>query len=276
MYNYTKKTKYQHIWQDAAKVVKLYSIDKKSLKEICNIYNITSNNTIRQILIRHNISLRNVSQSLTVNNDPVNLNWNVIIGSLLGDAGLSCYNRYSENSYPAFYKKNKYYDHVVYVARHFYNNYKNYIAEETRRGNVYFKFKTSVNFEFKSLYKQWYPVSNNFVKVVPINLELNPQILLHWFLDDGSTSWRHQTKSKSVRLTFSSESFEYMDQFRLSEMINDQFKIKAKLTPVKTGFGWRIKILNESVEKFFDLIGPCPVPNLCYKWKLPVKSVIVI
>ena len=77
-----------------------------------------------------------------------------------------------------------------------------------------YKFQTPVDKRLKDEYDRWYPNWNNFKKIVPDGLELTPKILLHWFLDDGTTSWRKQKRSKSVRLTFCSESFSYEDLFR--------------------------------------------------------------
>ena len=43
--------------------------------------------------------------------------------------------------------------------------------------------------ELLPIYRDWYPESSGYKKIKPRNIEIDKAALLHWFLDDGSTSF---------------------------------------------------------------------------------------
>jgi hypothetical protein len=215
----------------------------------------------------------------------------VISGSLLGDAWLIKANRLSHNSWPSFHKRNKYRPHIEYVANQLIGDnwservfpapilYKN-------KELTYWFFSSCARVELSNLFPLWYPQSNDFKKVVPPHLILTPKMILHWFLDDGSTSYRkrdaerkgHRKKeyyATQVVMSLSSESFVKEDQKRLAQQLHDNFGIRTRLQRVQFGTGWRIGVLQSSIHRFFDVIGPCPEElKSCmgYKWKFPVPG----
>ena len=100
-----------------------------------------------------------------------------------------------------------------------------------------------------------------------VNL-INNKTLLHWFLDDGSTSFRRfESNTKQVRLVLCSESFEKHQQELLCKKIHEKFGLHLRVRPCKGGFGWRIHACQKEVSDFFEIIGQCEVPSLSYKWK---------
>jgi hypothetical protein len=50
------------------------------------------------------------------------------------------------------------------------------------------------------------------------------------------------------------------------------FGLNARTIPCQWGTGWRIKIPQAQARLFFDILGPCPVPEMAYKWKIPPIS----
>ena len=260
-----KRSKYE-LLNNKELLAKLYSENNSTIK-IAKLAGAKTCNSARQALIRFDIKLKNISDGLTSSsskNDFFILNNNVIIGSLLGDGGLSRYNRFSEESYPKFYKKNKFCNHIEFVAKSiFAKNYKDRIKKEFRYGNIYFTLSSFVHKELLYLDDKWYTKDN--IKVVPTDISLNKEIMLHWFLDDGSTSWR--IDRKTVRLTLCSESFTKDEQLILCEKIRNEFGLLATIRKTNSGTGYRIHISENYVNDFLDLIGPCPVPELSYKWK---------
>jgi len=47
---------------------------------------------------------------------------------------------------------------------------------------------------------------------VPYDINITPTVLLHWFMDDGSTTQRRKdSKTKQIITTFCTESFSYAD-----------------------------------------------------------------
>ena len=128
-----------------------------------------------------------------------------------------------------------------------------------------FLLRSFVNEELLKVYRLWYSDK----KVVPNSLLLTKKTLLHWFMDDGSTSWRTDRKSKQVRLVFCSESFTKEENEFLVCQLRSNFDLKASVKRCPSGSGYRIGIGQSSIVQFFDVIGPCPVPSMEYKWKTP-------
>lgn len=253
-----------------------YVTEKRSLNYITKLIQCKSSNSVRQALIRFGIPVRNCSEGLTVNNEQLFLNKEIIDGCLLGDAGLRKYNKRSDNSYALFYKKNVNLDHIEYVAKFFYKNFQNYIStdsytldEKTFSCHI---FSTRVDKRLDSWYIRWYPEHNQFVKLVPRDIEITPLVLLNWFMDDGSSSYRKrlyrgvkQVRKNQVKITFCTECFTLDDQIFLRDEINRKYNLKCIVTPVKNSF--RLKIPQSKTLDFFNIIGSSPVESMKYKWK---------
>ncbi|MCK9429167.1 MAG: hypothetical protein M0R17_04125 [Candidatus Omnitrophica bacterium] len=251
-----------------------YVIKKKSTVEIANNLGIKASNSVREALLSNNINLRSCSESLRVHNDNFMINTDVIVGSLLGDAYLCKWNKESIDSMPYFGKKNKYLDHVELVAKAFYGDtYNNYIKKDVNKCNgklfTYWKFKTSSSESLVDYYEKWYPTTNNRKKLIPKDIKLTPEIILHWFMDDGSSSWRTRNGilTKQVKITFSSQSFTKEDNDFLVNEINTEFSLKSRVSSTNSGTGWVITIPQSKSFDFFDLIGLCPIESMKYKWK---------
>lgn len=258
-----------------------YCVEKLSLNQIAKLVGARRSNSVGQALKRFGLVVRTISEGLIVANPKryhTDKAWicdkEVIEGSLLGDGGLRRHNRFNSESYAAFYKRNKFLDHVTLVASALYpGNFDGRIKPETHSINgksfTYYLLSSYAHKELLQMDEQWYPASNNFKKVVPADLVLTPKIMLHWFMDDGSTSWRKSRKTLPVGLVFCSESFTLEEQEFLCEQMRE-FDLKVRVTPYHNqGTGWRIKMAAASVEHFWEVIGPPPVPSLAYKWKLP-------
>lgn len=250
-----------------------YVEEKLSTVQITPLVGAKTCNSVRQALIRHGIPVRSVSEGLTCNrkDDGFILNHDVLIGCLLGDGGLSKWNPVSEKSNPCFYKKNKYYDHVQYVGQQLMGDLwqTRYIPEYrllNGKNLLYHRIDTLSHKELLPIYRDWYPQGNNFKKIVPIGFKLTPISILHWFMDDGSTSFRQDRDS--IVMTLCSESFSQDENEYLCDLLNE-FDLDARVKPANSGTGYRIGIKSSKLNDFFDLIGPCPVPNLVYKWKRP-------
>ena len=126
--------------------------------------------------------------------------------------------------------------------------------------------------ELLPIYRKWYPKENNYKKVVPRDLELTPEHILHWFMDDGYSCFRNRhtatrVQKKQVIVCFCSESFTKEDQMFLIEQMDRKFGIKSSVRKTKGGTGWRIFVHQSCADHFFEVIGPCPVPSMQYKWK---------
>jgi hypothetical protein len=265
-------SKYKYIeLSDKEWLIQKYVIEKLSTTTIANELG-TAASVVRSSLKKHEIKLRNLSESQRLNEDNFIVNESVINGSLLGDGQIRCYNKHSKISCPVFKKKNKHYDHVEYVAKLLFDN-KNRIFEVQNKYNkkylTYFEIRSYANEKLIPFFKKWYPIENDYIKLVPKDIVLDDICLLHWFLDDGYSLYIKGAKKRNVFVVFCSESFSEDDQQMLCDQMKNKFNLNAKLLSVKgRGTGYRIKIPTTDVNLFFDLIGKCPVSSMSYKWKI--------
>jgi hypothetical protein len=200
----------------------------------------------------------------------------VFDGCLLGDGYLCCYNPASDISYPYFKKKNKFYDHVLLVHRSLFGTDKDSrIREEYGKDKngrplsyPYFCTRSLAKKELLKEFKRWYPVESSFEKRVPSDIRLTPTVLLHWFLDDGNSFHRRKmSKTNQIVITMCTECFPKENQEILRERLLSDLGLLSRFHRTQFGLGWRIEIPQSQASKFFDIIGPPPVPSLAYKWK---------
>lgn len=255
-----------------------YVVNKLSTIEIAEIVGAKSCNSIRQALLGAGISLRTYSEGLRVNNYLIELDDEIINGSLLGDASLRKYNKSSNGSIPYFSKNNKHKDHVELIAKSFYgNSYSDHVyggINKCRgRSFEYWRIRTPADERFTEYYCKWYPEENNYKKVVPPDLILTPRVILHWFMDDGSSyrRYRYAKHSNEIIIRFSSESFTQADNQYLVEQLN-RYSLNADVERCNSGTGYRIKIAQIKSLDFFNLIGECPIESMKYKWKFHEKQ----
>ena len=271
-----------------------YIAEGLSTVEIAKIVGVKAANSVRQALIRHGIKVRNLSDGLTFGrkSDQFELNKRsiqVLYGCLLGDGYLRCHNKRSSISNPYFAKINKFRDHITLVATELFNSVSLAKVKESVnvcRGKslIYYSMRSLSHVELKPIYDKWYPLCSGFKKVVPRGLKLTPLMIMHWFMDDGCSYrrkreykkenpkyvWKNGNAKKNenqIIISFSSESFSKEDQEFLAGQMKNTFGLDAKVCPCQFGTGWRIFIPQSQAQKFFEIIGPCPVPSLAYKWK---------
>lgn len=262
-----------------------YFVENLSTLQIRELLGIKCSNSVKQAIERFGWKTRNQRDGITRNTLDVFIdNPDFINGSLLGDGSLSIYNRESPICCPFFHKKNKYEDHLQWFASHLLSEKDVKIEEKIHRIKSKDKIQEYNVFTFRTLstpklmeyYRRWYPKENEYKKVVPKNLILTPTMILNWFLDDGSTTWRDRQpeyqdrhwcqRTQQILLSFSSESFtKDENQFLAAQLM--KMGLNAKLQKTNSGTGWRVTINQSSVNDFFDMIGDCPVPSMEYKWK---------
>lgn len=232
-------------------------------------------NSVRQALIKFNIPIRNPRDAQLVNGQcEVTINKSILDGSMMGDAYFYKW-RKGESSYPSLMKKNKYKDHLTLFAESFTISPKikqvEQVLKATGKTYTYYQFRTGVNENFQQHYERWYPKSNNYKKVIPDDIEIDSEFLLHWFLDDGCSFWRKREnqRKEQVLINFASECFEKDQQERLCEKINEKYQLNIRVRPHRwdNKLGYRCHITQANTERFFDIIGECPVESMAYKWK---------
>lgn len=274
---------------DPELLAKMYTDEKLSTVAISEILGIKSCNSVRQSLIKHQIEVRNYREAQIHSREDDGFLYNkaVIDGGMIGDAFFGIYDIESEISMPYYTRRNKHYDHVLWVAKQLLKvNPSDYIHEEEHKlEDKTFKYsvlRTQTHDCLKKDLRRWYPKYNdydpdrNYIKIIPEDVDISPLSLLHAFLDDGSTYRRKREKEKSfkkqVYVTLSLQGFP-RDNL---EMFCEKFKkeygydTNIKTRPCTDGYGYLIEVSQGSYQKFMDIIGPCPEPLkevFGYKWK---------
>lgn len=206
------------------------------------------------------------------------LDTELIDASLIGDGTLRC--GVGKIKTATFSKTNKFQDHVEWVSKQLFNDKTNRINLVYQHCNgkqlVYYGLATLNHTELYPILERWYPETNDCKKLIPRDISVSAKFLLHWYLDDGSCSFRKRDgvrcdgtngKAKQLVLTFSSESFTKKDQQWLANRINEKFDLGMRVITCNTGTGYRLKIPQTKIAKFYGIIGPPPVASLAYKWK---------
>jgi hypothetical protein len=241
-------------------------------------------NSVRQALIKFGIDVRSIGSGLTCNRESDgfvfnNLTKQVIEGGLLGDASLRTWQKGSLNANAFFCRRNKNYDHVLYVAKQIFSSEEDAklrvnesiekCSWDATKPYSVFSLRTLSHKELNQLYSEWYPKSNNYNKTIPLNFNITKQSLLHWFMDDGSSYQRRkESETKQVCITMCSESFNKEEQQRLVDNMHREFGLRARVGTYSDGTGWRIYFPQSQTNMFFSIVGDCPVPSMEYKWKI--------
>lgn len=108
---------------------------------------------------------------------------------------------------------------------------------------------------FDYFYDRWYLPKKN----VPSDIELTPEICLHWYLGDGSIS-----ANRTLQLNLSTDGFSQKDViFLLNEL-----KLKG-LQPTMSNdrnIYYVLHFFGKHALEFLKYIGTCPVESLSYRW----------
>lgn len=177
-----------------------------------------------------------------------------ISGELLGDMGISSYDRPSAR--------------IGYGSKYF--EYVNWISEILSSRGIEqsgrirkYNLKTGIAFIYRSksygflkfIFDKWY---NSGKKQPPLDINFNPIVLRQWYIGDGCLIVR---KHRSSRIKLSTQGFAVDGNIFLTKKLNI------------LGFVASYNILSNcifisynSVRKFLDYIGPCPVDCYQYKW----------
>jgi hypothetical protein len=242
-----------------------------NLSELYN-YNIA---TIRYFLIKNNISIRNVKESVKkfhkikeINIDNT-LNEN-LIGWLLGDGGL----RISKKSItPYFNYTDKKYTHIKYVERVL-NSYNIKTNITQNKKSLCYQLQTESLTQFHKYYNLFYGYeglneNNQKRKILP-NITLTPLILKNWYIGDGSSSLQNQSFNNKGSICC-----KYKNDFILNQLNNLFDEVKCYKYLTKTGECYSYHFNNTALKKLLKYIGKCPVKEYEYKWIVRRSTTII-
>lgn len=236
-----------------------YIVEKLSSIEISKIINVHKV-TILNWLRNHNIPIRSNSESKHIwqanHFDITNEFREWIDGELLGDGCLNSRSKYSARvKYSSKYLE--YIDYIAESLKHFGIEQSGYIRKREPNPGAYSYHYTSKSYnELKDFHTRWYPEGK---KIVPRDVRLTPITLRQWYLGDGCL---YIPKTKRRRfITLAAYSFTDDDVYFLIKLFRE---IGIVATKPKSN---RIHISTQSVDKFLDYIGECPVYCYQYKWR---------
>ncbi len=194
----------------------------------------------------------------------------LLLGMLLGDAGLENGGSYSNTAIISFTHTISQRDYLLTKCRlldlkfHF----QNYPSKIQRIKNYTAYFKPSIRAVSKTypfLYDFYLLCYKNGRKTLTkewLN-QLSEISLAYFYLDDGSLL-KDKNKMNIHAIELSTQGFTKEEQLLFKEVIEKKFGLKANIYRINSGSGWRLRI--SSVKKFFSLISPwIPFKIMDYK-----------
>jgi len=199
--------------------------------------------------------------------------FDLIIGSLLGDARLECRSkgkRYPISARLRIHQSEKQKEYVFWK----YAQLKNLVLKGPRRTKVWhdakrnrdhysWYFHTKTLEELGALYHYFY---KDTVKIFPHDLfdYLTPRSIAIWFMDDGSNTVESYT--------FNTHCFSVDSQIRIIQFFKKKYGIIGKL--VKDRSKYKIAIGMREYQKFNQIIEPFIIPSMIYKICNPRNDLI--
>lgn len=191
----------------------------------------------------------------------------LILGTLLGDAGLHCRLRNSHKQFEFYVAhgiaQHEYITHQANLlgvkVGTYYKSQKSYSP-----GGAYYRFSYSNKKELQKIYELCFESGKKCVTAKWLK-QIGPAAIAYWFMDDGSSSF-DVTNSKAVIVRFSSQSFSKEENLLLMEKLLD-FGIETTLRKVPDGTGYNIYVRQKSVNTLMDLVEPYITFDTKYKIK---------
>ena len=178
-------------------------------------------------------------------------------GNVLGDGTILNPDRKRKNSYLfTFYNKHKSYLEwlstrlIILKERPIWN--KSYLDSRTNKWYSCYWMRSLSSPFLSAQYQRWYP---NGVKLIPDDINVNSDFLLHFFLDDGS-----RASNGAYYFALDAQPIDRVEFLRAKIEAYTGFPTSIH----RNGKGYRLYIPRRF--DFLGLIGDCPVKEYEYKW----------
>jgi hypothetical protein len=131
---------------------------------------------------------------------------------------------------------------------------------DKRTGRIYHcsELRTLSHPSFAAFRARWY---RDGKKVVPRDLDVSKEFLLHWFLCDGACS----VNRNSAHMMLCTDAFTESDIEYLRGLLQ---AIGIESAVMKSR---RLRVHQKSIERFYEYLGESPVECLKHKW-IPVEN----
>ena len=122
--------------------------------------------------------------------------------------------------------------------------YINIPTDSSENSNPFYYFDTVPSVQIFDFYAKWYP---NNKKTVPFDLEITPDILLYWYLDDGSLG----TNSFYI----ATHSFSEKEVDFLSYLLISNFGLECHTSKTEHGkFNLSISLKKDNLTRFYNYL----------------------
>ncbi len=250
----SKGNNYNHKLPDINELRRLYFDEKMSSGDIARLCNVT----VGAVLIkfrRYNVKRRSFREARELKANHINLTPQLIEfidGMLLADG---CVSYASKNKMSACYvhadTKPGYIDWLSKELREKYHL--ELIYDNSR------SIRTKYYREFLEIRKRWYP---NGIRRVPADIKLSPQVVLNWYIGDGTYTHRGHIKNGLGGRLVLCKILDGDGKILLSSLLQ---KMNIENTIQKQGIYIRVK----SRHIFFNYIAKANHIPPCYRYKFP-------
>lgn len=267
-YKSGEKTHHNKLIVDKDMLEKMYVEERKSISAISLETGITRR-IISNYIDIYGIDKRSKSLSVTISRNSgysyrklSDSERNVIIGELLGDGSFT---NEKQSCGLAYRHSCKYEENLIWIKSLLRNIDWAKIIYRKNKENIYFYLRSKNHPDFKEIYDDfYYDLNGKRKKRIPKNLQINGTVLLHWFLGDGCASSYVNKNGKTCNsIEIAACGFNIDDLYRIVLPQLNLMGIKCKIKDKKSGPV--IIVYRESYERFYEVIGDCPVD--CYKYK---------
>jgi len=264
---------------------RLYLVEGKSTNEIAKIYGMKSHKTVSSYMKKFGIPMRSKTDGLMVKHNGIDpqppitdMEKEIIIGEVLGDGNLTIWKK-TNGGTPCYRHSSQFKKYLEWLVTIFPSLTwaeitKTIHSQKKKDGtNVEsYNLRSLCHPDLISLYRDFYYINEKGkqVKKVPKNLVITPTILRHYFLGDGTaglfSAGRDRKGKKKFCWQMSISACDYTKK-EIEEILIPQLKnlgIIATLTHKKKKY--RIRLSSRSFDRFYEIIGPCPVDCYSYKW----------
>ncbi len=190
-----------------------------------------------------------------------NIQHEVLIGILLGDAHLQTFNNGITYRLQILQKNQEYCEHLYKIFQDFVTTPPKPIT--TPKGEIRWYFNTCTYPCFRFYGQQFYSfINNKTVKKVPrlIHRWLTPCSIAYWFMDNGSAKWKNHSNASR----FCNDNFSKTEVKFLCDIFIKKYSIKAKPQKYRKDH-YRVYIFEESGKNFRNIIYPSLRNEMLYK-----------
>lgn len=212
--------------------------------------------TIHKYTIKYLKTIPNTerSQNFKIKHSLSNIQYEVLIGSLLGDTGMERRYRNARLSITHGDGQEEYFDHKCEIFKNLINTVSKIDRFDKRTNKFYNSYKTHsiTNDCFNEIYEMFYSSGKKRVTQQILNL-LTPRSLAYWFMDDGSNRGILATNS------YSKEECELIkDYFKTTWQIDTTIQITVNNQPL-------VYFTRSGKQKFWELTHEYFIPSMLYK-----------